>query len=285
MQVDRLLSNDTNDVDVLLGYWMPYVVGARPENVVLLVWMRFARNGHDTIMVSLLSGHVWATQPIWRTEQASPLKGNRRRYEHKLVRVLAEEMRARVKVTVVADRGFGNGPGMQCMSDQLRFEYILPVRGNILATSPKGERRRAAESVGVKGRSLVLCGPTVADVYAFSVSTVVCVQATPMQYAWCVVTSRERFATRTLTPNYPKRWGIEASFRDIKDMPFGAGMSVVRIWKPQRPDHMVLHRPLSIALLIVLAVAAESSANDQWRNSNTVKARRNSLFSQRADGS
>ena len=60
MQVDKVLSNDTNDVDVLLGYWMPYVVGARPENVVLLVWMRFARKGHERIVVSLLSGHVWA---------------------------------------------------------------------------------------------------------------------------------------------------------------------------------------------------------------------------------
>ena len=189
-------------------------------------------------------------------------------------------MQARVKVTVVADRLFGNGPGMQCMSDELRFEYILPVRADILVTSPKGERRKAAESVGVKGRSRVLLGSTVADVYVFPVSTVVCVQAKAMQYSWCVVASRERFTTRTLIPNYPKRWGIEASFRDIKDVRFGVGMLVARIRKPQRLDHMVLHRQLSIALLIVLAAAAESSANDQWLNSNTVKPRTNSLFLQ-----
>ena len=59
----------------------------------------------------MLTGHGRATPLMWKTVQASTLKGNQRRYEDELLRALREAMPAGVKVTVVADRGFGNGCG------------------------------------------------------------------------------------------------------------------------------------------------------------------------------
>jgi hypothetical protein len=38
-------------------------------------------------------------------------------------------------------------------------------------------------------------------------------------------------------PLYSKRWTIEPSFRDSKDLRFGMGMSVLRINDPRRRDH------------------------------------------------
>ena len=46
--------------------------------------------------------------------------------------------------------------------------------------------------------------------------------------------------TRTLIRYYGKRWGIETSFRDIKDMRFGMGLSARRVSSPQRRDRMLL---------------------------------------------
>ena len=84
-------------------------------------------------------------------------------------------------VTVVADRGFGNGPLFQYLSEELGFEYVIRLRGDIYVTSAKGERRKASDWVGVNGRSRTLRGATVTDAHALPVGTVVCVHAKAMK--------------------------------------------------------------------------------------------------------
>lgn len=278
-QVDRLLSNEGIDVERFFGYWVPYMVGARPEIVVALDWTSFARDGHETIVLSMLTGHGRATPLMWRTVQASTLKGNQRRYEDELLRALRHAVPARVKVTVVADRGFGNGPVIQCLSAELGFEYVLRIRGDFYVTNAKGERRLASDWVGVKGRSRTLRGATVTE-SEVAVGTVVCVHARAMKESWCVVASEEKIATRTLLRYYAKRWGIETSFRDIKDMRFGMGMSAMRIRHTARRDRLLLLSALSIALLTLLGAAGESLGYDRWLKANTVKTRTHSLFRQ-----
>ena len=278
-QVDRLLSNEGTDVERFFGYWVAYMVGARPEIVVALDWTSFARDGHETIVLSMLTGQGRATPLMWRTVQASTLKGNQRRYEDELLRAPRHAMPAGVKVTVVADRGFGNGPVIQCVGEELGFEYVLRIRGDFYVTNAKGERRLASDWVGVKGRSRTLRGATVTE-SELAVGTVVCVHAKAMKESWCVVASEEKVATRTLIRYYAKRWGIETSFRDIKDMRFGMGMSAMRIRHTARRDRLLLLSALSIALQTLLGAAGESIGYDRWLKANTVKTRTHSLFRQ-----
>ena len=214
-QVDRLLSNEGIDVERCFGYWVAYMVGARPEIVVALDWTSFARDGHETLVLSMLTGHGRATPLMGRTVQASALKGNQRRDEDEWLRALRHAMPAGVKVTVVADRGFGNGPVIQCVGEELGFEYVLRIRGDFHVTNAKGERRLASDWVGVKGRSRTLRGATVTE-SELPVGTVVCVHAKAMKESWCGVASEETIATRTLIRYYAKRWGIETRFRDIE---------------------------------------------------------------------
>ena len=107
-QVDRLLSNEGIDVGTFFGYWAPYLVGGRVEIVVALDWTSFARDGHETLVLSMLTGHGRATPLMWRSVEGSSLKGNQRRYEDELLCRLRAVMPSGVKVTVVADRGFGS---------------------------------------------------------------------------------------------------------------------------------------------------------------------------------
>ena len=278
-QVDRLLSNEGINVERFFGYWVAYMVGARPEIVVALDWTSFARDGHETLVLSMLTGHGRATPLMWRTVQASTLKGNQRRYEDELLRALRHAMPAGVKVTVVADRGFGNGPVIQCVGEELGFEYVLRIRGDFYVTNAKGERRLASDWVGEKGRSRTLRGATVTEA-ELAVGTVVCVHAKAMKESWCVVASEDKIATRTLIRYYAKRWGIETSFRDIKDIRFGMGMSAMRIRHTARRDRLLLLSALSIALLTLLGAAGESLGYDRWLKANTVKTRTHSLFRQ-----
>ena len=163
--------------------------------------------------------------------------------------------------------------------EELGFEYVLRIRGDFYVTNAKGERRLASDWVGAKGRSRTLRGATVTE-SEVAVGTVVCVHAKAMKESWCVVASEEKIATRTLLRYYAKRWGIETSFRDIKDMRFGMGMSAMRIRHTARRDRLLLLSALSIALLTLLGAAGESLGYDRWLKANTVKTRTHSLFRQ-----
>ena len=279
-QVDRLLSNRGIDVWAFFAYWAAYVVGARRKVVVALDWTSFARDGHETIVVSMLTGHGRATPLLWKTVPASELKGQRNRHEDELLRRLREVVPEEVKVTVVADRGFADCALFQYLAGELRFEYVIRLRGNIYVTDAKGERRKASQWVGVGGRSRTLRGAVVSDRNEHEVGTVVCVQDKAMKEPWCLVTSEREVATRTLIRYYAKRWGIETSFRDIKDMRFGMGLGAMRISSPQRRDRMLLLSALAIALLTVLGAAGERLGYDRWLRANTVKYRTHSLFRQ-----
>ena len=224
-QVDRLLSNRGVDVWTFFAYWTPFIVGARTEVVVALDWTSFAADGQDTIVLSMVTGHGRATPLLWKTVASSTLKGNQRRYEYEVLRRLREVLPAGVKVTVVADRGFGDCKLFYALTTELAFEYVIRLRGDIYVTNARGERRAAAAWVGAGGRARRLVGARVTDTYELPVGVVVCVHDPKMDEPWCLVASEATIPTRVLIRYYGKRWGIEAGFRDIKDMRFGMGLT------------------------------------------------------------
>ena len=61
----------------------------------------------------MLTGHGRATPLMWRTVRSSTLKGQMKRYEKELLERLREVVPSQVKVTVVADRGFGDCKAVQ----------------------------------------------------------------------------------------------------------------------------------------------------------------------------
>ena len=85
---------------------------------------------------------------------------------------------------------------------------------------------------------------------------------------------------RQIIDLYSKRWGVEPSFRDTKDLRFGMGLSSVRISDPQRRDRLLLLNAFAVVLLTLLGAAGESLGMDRHLKSNTVKTRTHSLFRQ-----
>ena len=279
-QVDRLLSNRGVDVWAFFAYWTPFIVAARTEVVVALDWTSFAADGQDTIVLSMVTGHGRATPLLWKTVASSTLKGNQRRYEYELLCRLREVLPAGVKVTVVADRGFGDCKLFYALTTELAFEYVIRLRGDIYVTSAGGERRTAAAWVGAGGRARRLVGARVTDTYELPVGAVVCVQDPKMDEPWCLVASEAKVPTRVLIRYYGKRWGIEAGFRDIKDMRFGMGLSSMHVSRPDRRDRLLLISALAVAVLSLLGAAGERIGYDRWLKANTVKRRTHSLFRQ-----
>ena len=91
---------------------------------------------------------------------------------------------------------------------------------------------------------------------------------------------RRTVPTPVLIRYYGKRWGIEAGFRDIKDMRFGMGLSSMHVSRPDRRDRLLLISALAIAMLSLLGAAGERIGYDRWLKANTVKRRTHSLFRQ-----
>jgi hypothetical protein len=278
-QVDRLLSNEAINVDDLLVGWVPFVIGARNSIVVAMDWTDFDADNQATIMLALISDHGRSTPLVWLTVDKSTLKDQRTLYEHRVLVRLAELLPAGIEVCIVADRGFGDQKLYKMLTEELCFDYVIRFRGNITVTAATGETRTAAEWVQAGGRARVLRGAEVtADRY--QVGTVVCVQDPDMKQAWCLATSSTDATAKQLTGLYGRRWGIECTLRDSKDLRFGMGLGTMRVKSPERRDRLWLINAFAVVLLTLLGAAGEALGYDRMLKTNTAKRRVHSLFRQ-----
>jgi Transposase DDE domain len=278
-QVDRLLTNAAINVDDILLRWVPFVIGARSSIVVAMDWTDFDADNQATIMLALISDHGRSTPLVWLTVDKSTLKDHRSLHEHRVLVRLAELLPAGVKVCIVADRGFGDQKLYKMLTEELYFDYVIRFRGNITVTAASGETRTAADWVQAGGRARVLRGAEVtADRYR--VGTVVCVQDPDMKQAWCLAASRTDATAKQLTALYGRRWGIECSLRDSKDLRFGMGLGTIRVKSPERRDRLWLINAFAVVLLTLLGAAGEALGYDRMLKTNTAKRRAHSLFRQ-----
>ena len=278
-QVDRLLSNSGIDVSVCFEYWVATVIGLRTSIVVALDWTEFDADGHATIALHLVTNHGRATPLMWKTVKKSKLKNRRNDYEDELLVRFKELLPPGVQVKVLADRGFGDHKLLEFLLNELGFSYVIRIRGNITVTSATGEKRKASEWVGKNGRMRTLRDAMI-TCELYPVPTVVCVHDKGMKEAWCIVASDKDATGREIVKYYAKRWGIEPSFRDSKDLRFGMGLSKTHIRKTERRDRILLLNAFAIFLMTMLGAAGEALGMDRHLKANTVKYRTHSLFRQ-----
>jgi len=279
-QVDRLLSNQGIEVDRYFEYWVPHVIGENTAVRVAVDWTEFDADGQATLTLSLLTGQGRAMPLLWHTVRLSELKTGRPAVEDALLCRLYDVVPSGVKVTIIADRWFGDCALLELLERELGFGYVIRVRGNHYIIAASGERRKAQDWVGAGGRAKTLRDARVTDRHEYPVATVVCVKDKGMKQPWCLVASDPDASSKTLKAYYAQRWGIETSFRDIKDLRFGMGMASLRISQPARRDRLLLISAIAMALLTVLGATGEALGYDRMLKANTVKRRTHSLFRQ-----
>jgi hypothetical protein len=278
-QVDRLLSNSGVDPWRLFASWVPYVVADRPEIVAALDWTDFDADDQSTLVLSMITSHGRATPLLWKTVMKSELQGWRNEHEDVLLGRFGEVVPEGVKVTVLADRGFGDQALYELLKDQLGFDFVVRFRSIVKVTSVNGEMKPAKAWVPPNGRPLLLRGARVTKA-GRELGAVVCVKAKGMKEAWCLATSHGEKLGSEIVKLYGKRFTIEESFRDQKNLRFGMGLSDTRIGSPERRDRMLLVSAIAIALLTLLGAAGEAVGHDKWLKTNTVKHRTLSLLNQ-----
>ena len=206
-QVDRLLSNGAVDVWDSFARWVPQQVGSRPEVLVAMDWTDFDHDGQSTLVLSLVTGHGRAAPLLWLTVWKEEIATRRNDYEDACLRRLAELVPAGCRVTILADRGFGDQKLFAFLAE-LGFGYVIRFRGNIHVTAQDGETRPAAEWVGKEGRARKLRAARV-TAKGQQVGAVVCVHAKGMREPWCLAASDPDATAAVLVNHYARRWTID----------------------------------------------------------------------------
>jgi hypothetical protein len=277
-QVDRLLSNAKLDVWRHFAQWVPFAIADRKEIVVALDWTEFDPDGHVTIALYLITSHGRATPLMWKTHPKSTLEGKRSAHEDEIITRFIEIIDPELSVTLLADRGFGD----QALYERLAFshiDFVIRFRECILVTDTDGTTTPASELVPPNGRARMIPDAKVTHEKT-AVGAVVCVKAARMKEAWCLATSLKDRAATEIVKLYSRRFTIEETFRDQKDIHFGMGLRATHIGKPERRDRMLLLGALAQTLLTMLGAAAEATGLDRLMKASTVKKRTHSLFRQ-----
>jgi hypothetical protein len=277
-QVDRLLSNEGFDIWTVFGHWIGTLVGPRSEIVVAMDWTDFDGDDQSTLMLHLVTSHGRTTPLCWSTVQKSTLKGWRNVHEDTLLELFAQRLPAGLKVTVLADRGFGD-VGLYELLDRLGLGYVIRFRGNIMVEDAQGTAKPAKDWVPAHGRACLLRGARVTRTRA-EVPAVVCVKARAMKEPWCLAASDGTQSAAALIKQYGRRFTIEERFRDTKDPRYGLGLGAVHIRDCERRDRLLLIDAFAGALLTLLGAAGESLGMDRMLRANTVKHRTHSLITQ-----
>jgi hypothetical protein len=111
------------------GYPETIVIDNGPEFVSnALDWTDFDADDQSTIALSMITSHGRATPLLWKTVMKSELKGWRNEHGDVLLERFRQVLPAGVKVTVLADRGFGDQALYELLKDQLGLDFVVRFR-------------------------------------------------------------------------------------------------------------------------------------------------------------
>jgi len=277
-QIDRLLSNPGIVVEDAQRAWATFVLGSRKEVVLALDWTEFDDDDHSTLCAYVVTNHGRATPLAWQTVRKSELAGQRTGIEHAMIERIHGWLPPDINIELLADRGFGDQKLYELLA-LYGWDFHIRFRGNIRVERADGEARSANDWLWPTGRARILRHAKVTEDRT-DVAAIVVVHARGMKEPWCIATSRVDFTATQVVKRYGRRFTIEETFRDTKDLHFGMGLKATHIGKPARRDRLLLLLAMAHALLTLLGAASEATGLDRTLKVNTVKRRTHSLFRQ-----
>jgi len=276
-QVDRLVGNTGVVMSRLFKPWVRFLVGPRQRIVVAMDWTEFDKDSPSTICLYLITRHGRATPLVWRTVGRDTLAHHRNRYEDEAIELLHSCLPEAVEVTILADRGFGDQVRYQHLA-LLGFDYAIRFRQNIQVTYG-GETKPAGEWLAKSGRAKMLKDARVTGDKT-PVPAVVLTHDRRMKDAWCIATTHADLGADGVTKLYGRRFTIEETFRDTKDIHFGLGLSATHVHNPGRRDRLLMLTAIAYVLLVLLGAAGERCGLDRTLKVSTTKKRTLSLLNQ-----
>jgi len=277
-QVDRFMSNPKIKPVVLREGLVRAVVGRRQDVCLTMDWTDFDSDDQTTLVISLVLRHGRAIPLVWTNVRKSKLKGKRAMHERTAVQMLREALPPGRRVTLMADRGFGDTKLFDHLTDLPGFDFIVRFRKdyNVFA---EGFAGAANDAVHRNGRIRVLENAKLTG-NKRGPYTLVLYKARKMKEPWCLATSLQTVDGRDIVDLYSRRFECEESFRDLKDWRFGLALKHTKISENARRDRLLFVFALAAYILTLVGVVSEQLGLDRFLRANTSKRRTHSLFRQ-----
>ena len=277
-QVDRFMSNKKlSQVDMRQSL-VTAVVRNRKQIDVSMDWTDFDKDDQTTLALSLIMKHGRAIPIVWMNVKKSTLKNKQTIYERTTVQMLKDALPKNVRVTLIADRGFGNTPLFDHLLDMPGFDFIIRFRQGFYLYAD-GHAGKASGAVYKNGRIRVFKKALLTGEKK-GPYTVVLYKAAKMKDSWCIATNIETADGIEIVRKYGHRFECEESFRDLKDWRFGLGLKHTKIKNGERRERLLFAFALAAFLLTLVGIESERQNCDRLLRANTSTRRTHSLFRQ-----
>jgi hypothetical protein len=248
--------------------------------VVALDWVE-VRNLHALVAAAVVEGRsvplVWHSYPEWE------LTKSQNNLEEGLIRLLRSLVPDRVRIILLADRGFGRTELARALLGMVNVSFVIRVKPHVNVRHPQFTGKLIDYPVK-KGVRRVLRGAQFRSSDPVGINVVIRWKKGLPEHRdepWFLVTDLSKGTAIQLSELYGKRMGVEEFFRDAKSVRNGSALRHTQVRKADRFDRLVLVLVLAYLLLTGLGLramrehrAGEWSSTDCGKPASAVTAAR-----------
>ncbi len=262
-RVDRFVGNTRVEPSEAMRGVVQWLAQPRKKLLVSLDWVDI-RHFQCLVLAARLRGRalplLWA---VYRYEEVYRSQNN---LEYGLLRLFHTMVAASVRVTLLADRGFGRTE-MARVCQELKFHYIIRIQPSVWVSSSRFTGRLADYPIHRGQRHLLRHvsyrkeRPVVQDVAVVWLPD----QSEP----WYLMTDEEHLRAQVLSKVFARRMSIEEYFRDVKNKRNGFALRLIQIKDSQRLSRFLLILALAYLLLVTVGLyASERFRPGRWCSNN-----------------
>lgn len=242
--------------------------GRREPLVVALDWVE-VRAFHTLVAAAVAGGRsvplLWASYPEWE------LHKSQNNLEEGLIRLLRALVPPRVRIILLADRGFGRAELARTLLGLPDVSFVLRVKPQVKVRHPKFTGKLIDYPVR-RGMRRVLRGARFRAKEPVDVNVVIRWKKGLPEHRdepWFLVTDLSKPSAVQLTELYGKRMGIEEFFRDGKSLRNGFALRHTQVTTAPRFDRLILLVVLAYLLLTGLGLRALAQCRPgAWSSTN-----------------
>jgi hypothetical protein len=240
----------------------------RDPLIVSLDWVE-VRDFHTLVAAAVAGGRsvplVWASYPEWE------LAKSQNNLEEGLIRLLRALVPDRVRIILLADRGFGRTELARTLRGLVNVSFVIRIKPQVRVRHPRFTGKLVDYPVR-KGMRRVLRGVGFRATDPVGVNVVIrWKRGLPegRDEPWFLFTDLGKKSAIQLTELYGKRMGSEEFFRDSKSIRNGLALRHTELRRADRFDRFVLILVLAYLLLTGLGLVAMAECRPgEWSSRN-----------------
>jgi hypothetical protein len=239
--------------------------------VVALDWVE-VRALHTLVAAAVVEGRsiplLWHSYPEWE------LVKSQNNLEEGLIRLLRSLVPDRVRIILLADRGFGRTELARTLLGLTNVSFVIRIKPQVKVRH-KAFTGKLVDYPVKKGVRRVLRGAQFRANDPVSVNVVVRWKKGLPEHRdgpWFLMTDLSKGTAIQLTELYGKRMGVEEFFRDAKSLRNGLALRHTQVRKADRFDRLVLVLVLAYLLLTGVGLRAMSEYRPgEWSSTDCGK--------------